>query len=384
MVPAPVRPRAARPQLGESEGPRGVRGRAPVLARPGCRRHPHRLGRAADEGPRARRLRPRRPAVPAPLHRSGRATRVVPDVAGDRRQLSGAARADRRALAAQRRTVRRVHASGRAAHRVQLRLPRLRVGGVRAAAGHRRDPRRTRTRRRARPPGYCPITTFRGMSPATAAPTRRSASTTDSSARPPTGRSAFAGPAPPCCSVWPCPGRSTSTRARNWAWRRWRTSPTRCARTRCSSAPTGRTSAGTAAACRFRGRAPSHRSASARPVRGASRGYPSRPGGVTAPSRRRSATPVPCWSCTAARWPIGGGNRRLATARSGGCPHPGRSSRSAGGPRAAFACVVNLSERGIELPVAGTVVLSSGALDGRLLPPDTAAWVVSEQPSTKD
>jgi alpha-glucosidase len=47
------------------------------------------------------------------------------------------------------------------------------------------------------------------------------------------------------------------------------------------------------------------------------------------------------------------------------------------GPLATFACVVNLSPVAIELPVVGEVVLSSGPLDGRLLPPDTAAWLLT-------
>jgi alpha-glucosidase len=47
------------------------------------------------------------------------------------------------------------------------------------------------------------------------------------------------------------------------------------------------------------------------------------------------------------------------------------------GPAATFTCVVNLSDHPVDLPVAGTVVLSSGALGGAVLPPDTAAWVVS-------
>jgi alpha-glucosidase len=46
------------------------------------------------------------------------------------------------------------------------------------------------------------------------------------------------------------------------------------------------------------------------------------------------------------------------------------------GPQWTLACVVNLSGRPVELPLAGTVVLASGAMDGTLLPPDTAAWVV--------
>jgi alpha-glucosidase len=47
------------------------------------------------------------------------------------------------------------------------------------------------------------------------------------------------------------------------------------------------------------------------------------------------------------------------------------------GRNAEFACVVNLSGRAVELPVSGTVVLSSGTIDGAWLPPDTTAWVDS-------
>jgi alpha-glucosidase len=48
------------------------------------------------------------------------------------------------------------------------------------------------------------------------------------------------------------------------------------------------------------------------------------------------------------------------------------------GRQAGFACVVNLSDRPIDLPVAGTVVLCSGTMDGDLLPPDTTAWMIPE------
>ena len=47
------------------------------------------------------------------------------------------------------------------------------------------------------------------------------------------------------------------------------------------------------------------------------------------------------------------------------------------GPDAAFTCVVNLSDRPVALPVAGTVVLGSGELTGDRLPPDTAVWMVA-------
>jgi alpha-glucosidase len=47
------------------------------------------------------------------------------------------------------------------------------------------------------------------------------------------------------------------------------------------------------------------------------------------------------------------------------------------GPDGTFACVVNLSDRAIQLPVPGAVVLGSGPMDTRLLPPDTAVWTVT-------
>jgi alpha-glucosidase len=58
---------------------------------------------------------------------------------------------------------------------------------------------------------------------------------------------------------------------------------------------------------------------------------------------------------------------------------PAPASVLAFGRGPAFACVVNLSTQPVDLPVAGAVLLSSGPLDGRRLPPDTAAWVA---PST--
>ncbi|MEV1290393.1 glycoside hydrolase family 13 protein [Micromonospora sp. NPDC049679] len=42
---------------------------------------------------------------------------------------------------------------------------------------------------------------------------------------------------------------------------------------------------------------------------------------------------------------------------------------------AVVACVVNLSDRSVPLPAYDTRLLSSGPLDGELLPPDTAVWL---------
>jgi alpha-glucosidase len=47
------------------------------------------------------------------------------------------------------------------------------------------------------------------------------------------------------------------------------------------------------------------------------------------------------------------------------------------GRQARFACVVNMADHPVELPVAGMVALCSGAMDGSGLPPDTTAWVIS-------
>ena len=85
VVPAPVRPRAARLQLGQPEGARGVRGHPAVLVRPRRRRHPHRLGRAAASRTRRcptstrtrRRSRTRTPTATRPRRSTGRWRRVA-------------------------------------------------------------------------------------------------------------------------------------------------------------------------------------------------------------------------------------------------------------------------------------------------------------------
>ncbi|MFC0533249.1 glycoside hydrolase family 13 protein [Phytohabitans kaempferiae] len=56
-------------------------------------------------------------------------------------------------------------------------------------------------------------------------------------------------------------------------------------------------------------------------------------------------------------------------------PGPDRVLVFSRGDDATFACVVNLSDAPVRLPVSGTVVLTSGPIEGDLLPPDTAAWV---------
>jgi len=59
-------------------------------------------------------------------------------------------------------------------------------------------------------------------------------------------------------------------------------------------------------------------------------------------------------------------------------PGPDRVLVFSRGQDATFACVVNLSDEPVALPVTGAVVLTSGPLDGDRLPPDTSAWVVTD------
>ncbi|BCB79113.1 hypothetical protein Pflav_055230 [Phytohabitans flavus] len=58
-------------------------------------------------------------------------------------------------------------------------------------------------------------------------------------------------------------------------------------------------------------------------------------------------------------------------------PGPDRVLVFSRGRNETFACVVNVSDAPVALPVAGTVVLTSGPLEDGLLPPDTAAWVAT-------
>jgi alpha-glucosidase len=53
LVPAPVRTRTTRPQLAQPGCSGRVRGHSAVLARPGCRRVPHRRGPRPDQGCRS-------------------------------------------------------------------------------------------------------------------------------------------------------------------------------------------------------------------------------------------------------------------------------------------------------------------------------------------
>ena len=130
VVPAPVRPRAARPQLGQPRGARRVRDDPAVLVRPGRRRLPHRRRARPGQGPGLPDLG-RRPSSPRTQCRAGdhphwdrdevheiyRAWREVADAYdGDRVPSSPRPGPAPRAAGP-------LRPPGRAAHRVQLRLP---------------------------------------------------------------------------------------------------------------------------------------------------------------------------------------------------------------------------------------------------------------------
>ena len=119
----------------------------------------------------------------------------------------------------------------------------------------------------------CSRTTTRpGWSPATVDPSPGSGSTVTGSTRnrsrgsawcrraTPMSPSAGSGPERRCCSNWLCRAVRTSIKVTSWAWRRSRTCPRTCYRTRSGSGPATPYVGGTAAECRFRGRVRSRRS----------------------------------------------------------------------------------------------------------------------------
>ena len=160
VVPAPVHPRAARPQLGPPRRPRGARGRscgsgstaapaASASTRPRCWSRTRRCPSPGRPG-----------AGRPPVHRPRRAPRHLP-LAGARSptRYPGTRVLRRRGLAARHRALRPLPAPRRAAHRLQLRLPGPPVGRRRACATRSTRPSPP-TRRSARPPpGSCPTTT---------------------------------------------------------------------------------------------------------------------------------------------------------------------------------------------------------------------------------
>ena len=88
VVPAPVRARAARPQLGPPGRPARARGRPALLVRPRRRRHPHRLGGPAGEGPDAAGGARTSPAPGEhPYADRDELHEIYRELAGDRRRL---------------------------------------------------------------------------------------------------------------------------------------------------------------------------------------------------------------------------------------------------------------------------------------------------------
>ena len=172
--------------------------------------------------------------------------------------------------------VRALPAPRRAAHRLQLRLPRPALGrrqpadvdrqhARRACAGRRRldlgplEPRRDPPRHPARSRGL--VVRLRDEAPRHADGSRPRAT-----ARP-GRRPALGGAARLPVHL---PGRRAGSR------RGRRPAGSTASRTRCTSGPAGPTPAATAAACRCRGRATSRRSGSAPPTHAPSRGCPNR------------------------------------------------------------------------------------------------------------
>jgi alpha-glucosidase len=59
-------------------------------------------------------------------------------------------------------------------------------------------------------------------------------------------------------------------------------------------------------------------------------------------------------------------------------PSPAGVLAFARGPQADVSCVVNISDAAVDLP-AGKLLLTSGPLEGGMLPPDTAAWLTTAE-----
>ena len=273
VVPALLRRRAARPQLAEPRGARGLRAHAAVLGGSRRRRIPHRCRAHAHEGPHRAAAEPGRARTrwpqdgTHPVHRPRRRARDLRAVARGVQRVRPAADRRRRglggALAPAAVRERRGPRAG-----VQLRPAR---GGLRRRAVPRHRHRQPRARggvglvvdvgaveprrRAARDP-------LRAAAPPSAAPDGRptrqarqrvaALAAADPGARP--RARARAARAPRRCSCSACPGPPTSTRARSSACTRSPSSTTPSGRIRRSSAAPASTSGGTDAACRCRGR----------------------------------------------------------------------------------------------------------------------------------
>ncbi len=266
VVPAPVRARAARPQLDPPRRAARARGRPPLLVRPRRRRRAHRLGGAAGQGPRARRGESRPPAPGEHPYRT--ATSCTTSTAAGARSPTA--------------TPSRASSSARSGCRTRERFARyLRPDELHTAfnfdflalpvgAGERCARRSTSTLAAHAPVG-APATWVLSNHDVTRPVTRYGREDTlvllrgqARRALRPTSTLGTRRARAAALLAWRCPARCTSTRARSSACPRSRTCRSTAARTRCTSAPAASTPAATAAACRCRGRATGRRSASAR------------------------------------------------------------------------------------------------------------------------
>ena len=375
VVPPSLRARAARPQLDAPRRLGRARGRAALLVRPRRRRRADRLGGAARQGSGARaRRRPTPRPGEHPFMDRDELHEIYRALARDRRRLRRAARARRRDLAARRRAARALPAPGRAAHRVQLRLPRLPLGARRRCA-----PRSTR-RSPSHAPVDAPATWVLSNHDVTRPVTRYGASRHVVRVRVEARRHADR----PRARHAPRPCRGA---ARDGAARLDVRLPGRGARPARGRGHPGRappgpdvaplrrasTPAATAAACRCPGRATSRRTASA-PTARAARGSTSPTTGRRSPSRRRAATPasmlepLPRRPAAAPRRALGRGDDDPRGSRR---PTPSSRSRAA----TDFTCLVNFGPDPVELPAGADVLIASNELEGGALPQDTTVWL---------
>ena len=377
VVPAPVRGRAARSQLGPSRRPRRARGDPAVLVRPRRRRGPDRLGRAAGQGPGAARdpVRARRPAtIPTPT-----ATSSTTSIAAGARSPtstpgpgSSSARSGCPTPSASRTYLRpgELHTAFNFDFmtrpwdaREHARLDRRDAGGPRAGRRARDvgplEPRRHPTGHPVRPGGH--VVRLRPQASRHADGSR--ARTASGARRRAPGRRA-AGlalhlPGRRARSRrGPGPARATELRGPDALPLRWR--PIR---------------AGTAAACRCPGRATSRRSASARRARRPSRGSASRRTGAPSRSTRSSPIRTRRSTCIAPRCGSAGSKRDLGDGplrwlrRAGRRPGV-RPRRSASSPSRTCRATPWPSQ-----PGATPCSWPALTLDDGRLPPDATAWL---------
>ena len=188
----------------------------------------------------------------------------------------------------------------------------------------------------------------------------------------PTSPSAAGAPGPRCCWSWRCPVARTSTRATSSAWRRSRTSPRSCCRTRPGSGPATPYAAATAAGCRCRGRAPRPRSGSAPPT--TRRGCRSPRAGPALTAEAQDGDPASHLN-----------HYRAALAERRRHPALGDGTLSWNDDVPAgvlsfdrepgFRCVVNFGPDPYALPADAKILVASGDAAARTLGVDEAVWL---------